>query len=54
MDRTGVKASHAEQIRACYGQSVRHYDTSIRVFERLLFGDGRARVCSRARDDALK
>ena len=42
------------KVRAFYERSAHQYDASIRFFERVLFGDGRAWVCSRARGDVLE
>jgi ubiquinone/menaquinone biosynthesis C-methylase UbiE len=46
--------SATERVRAFYDRAAPQYDASIRLFERLLFGDGRAWVCSRAWGDVLE
>jgi ubiquinone/menaquinone biosynthesis C-methylase UbiE len=46
--------SATERVRAFYNRSARQYDATIRLFERVLFADGRAWVCSRAQGDALE
>jgi SAM-dependent methyltransferase len=46
--------SETERVRTFYDRSARQYDATIRLFERVLFGGGRAWVCSRARGDVLE
>jgi ubiquinone/menaquinone biosynthesis C-methylase UbiE len=43
-----------EQARQRWDVNARGYDRAMRVFEWLLFGDGRAWVCSQARGDVLE
>jgi SAM-dependent methyltransferase len=46
--------SATDRIRTFYDRAASRYDSSIRLFERLLFGDGRAWVTSRAIGDVLE
>lgn len=52
--QTASGQAAAGRVRAFYDRAAPQYDRSIRVFERLLFGDGRAWVCSQARGDTLE
>lgn len=47
-------AGETERRRHIWQEHAPRYDRSIRVMERLLFGDGRARVCSQAAGDVLE
>jgi ubiquinone/menaquinone biosynthesis C-methylase UbiE len=49
-----VTGPTTERVRAYYDQSANGYDSSIRLFERLLLADGRAWAASRARGDVLE
>jgi ubiquinone/menaquinone biosynthesis C-methylase UbiE len=51
---TTPRSSETERVRALYEAEAPRYDATIAVFERLLFGDGRRWVCSRARGDVLE
>ena len=48
------RPDETERVRRFYQRVARRYDRSIRIFEKLLFGDGRRWVCSRARGDVLE
>jgi ubiquinone/menaquinone biosynthesis C-methylase UbiE len=52
MDR-GASAD-SERVRRFYDRAAPRYDRSIRLFERLLFGDGRRWVCSQAAGEVLE
>jgi ubiquinone/menaquinone biosynthesis C-methylase UbiE len=43
-----------ERIRRFYERAAADYDRGMRLFDRMLLGDGRRRVCSRARGDTLE
>jgi len=43
-----------ERVRRIYDREAARYDKAIKLFERLLFGEGRGWVCSRARGDVLE
>jgi ubiquinone/menaquinone biosynthesis C-methylase UbiE len=43
-----------EQVRRFYDKSAARYDRQIKLFERVLFGDGRRWVCSQATGDVLE
>jgi ubiquinone/menaquinone biosynthesis C-methylase UbiE len=43
-----------ERVRRVQDKGARHYDRQISFFERILFGDGRAWVCSQARGRVLE
>ncbi len=49
-----VAAPTTESVRNYYDRSATGYDSSIRLFERVLLGDGRAWAASRARGDVLE
>lgn len=46
--------AETERVRRIYDQTAPGYDRGIALFEKLLFGDGRAWVCSRAQGDVLE
>jgi ubiquinone/menaquinone biosynthesis C-methylase UbiE len=43
-----------ERVRRFYDRAAADYDRGIQLFDRLLLGDGRERLCSRARGDSLE
>lgn len=43
-----------DAVRGHYDKTASRYDTEIRFFERILFGDGREWVCSQAQGDVLE
>ena len=43
-----------EQVRRHYDDTAPRYNRQIKLFERVLFGDGRSWVCSQARGDVLE
>src|SRR5438445_11333659 len=47
-------AAETERVRAVQDKQAPKYDRQISFFERVLFGDGRDWVCSRARGDVLE
>lgn len=49
-----IDAAATERVRRFYGEAAASYDARISAIERLLFGDGRAWVGSRARGDVLE
>lgn len=52
--RAGSLMSPTERVRAYYDRLAPRYDRRIRVFEKLLFGDGRRWACSQAAGDVLE
>jgi ubiquinone/menaquinone biosynthesis C-methylase UbiE len=46
--------SDIERVRRFYDRAAADYDRGIQLFDRLLLGDGRERLCSRARGDSLE
>jgi ubiquinone/menaquinone biosynthesis C-methylase UbiE len=54
MSRTNATTAENERIRQLYEAEAPHYDRRITFFEKVLFGDGRRWVCSRARGDVLE
>lgn len=48
------RTDETERVRRYFERIAPQYDRSIRVFETLLFGEGRRWVCSRARGDVLE
>ena len=46
--------AETERVRAIQDKTAPHYDRQISFFERILFGDGRAWVCSQARGRVLE
>ncbi len=54
-ERSGlVRDRETERVRCFYDSVADRYDTSIRLFEKLLFADGRRWVCAQARGDVLE
>ncbi len=49
-----VRAEETEQVRRIWDKRAPTYDRRMDIFEKLLFGDGRAWVCSRATGDVLE
>ena len=49
-----VRGGETERARRIWDKRARTYDRAIVLFEKLLFGDGRAWVCSRASGDVLE
>jgi len=49
-----VRDSETQRIRGIYEDEAPRYDLQIRFFERVLFGDGRAWVCSQAEGEVLE
>ena len=54
MSRANATTAENERIRQFYEAEAPHYDRRIVFFEKVLFGDGRRWVCSRARGDVLE
>jgi ubiquinone/menaquinone biosynthesis C-methylase UbiE len=54
MTRDRATMAETGRVRELYEQEARHYDRRIAFFEKVLFGDGRRWVCSRARGDVLE
>ena len=52
--QAGNAAAETERVRAVQDKQAPRYDREIRFFERTLFGDGRAWVCSQARGRVLE
>src|SRR5687768_5177387 len=52
---TGARtARETERVRAFFDRSAASYDGWMRPFDRLMLGDGRARVCARAHGRTLE
>ena len=49
-----MTAKETERVRAIQDKQAPKYDRQISFFERILFGDGRAWVCSQARGQVLE
>jgi ubiquinone/menaquinone biosynthesis C-methylase UbiE len=49
-----TRAKETEKIRRIFEKQAPRYDRSIAFWEKVLFGDGREWVCSRARGEALE
>ena len=45
---------HTEDVRRHYDRTAGRYNRQIKLFERILFGDGRQWVCSRATGEVLE
>jgi len=43
-----------DEVRRYYDKTASRYDRQIKLFERILFGDGRRWVCSQAQGDVLE
>lgn len=50
----GAATDETERVRRIWEKEAPRYDRGIRLAERLLFGDGRAWICSRASGDVLE
>ena len=54
MQQTSPVAAETGRVRAIQDDHARGYDRQIAFFERILFGDGRAWVCSQAHGRVLE
>jgi hypothetical protein len=49
-----VTDTESERVRRYYDRAAPQYDAGMRWFERLLLGDARGTICSRAHDRTLE
>jgi ubiquinone/menaquinone biosynthesis C-methylase UbiE len=54
MSHANATTAENERVKQLYAAEAPHYDRRIALFEKVLFGDGRRWVCSRARGDVLE